>query len=121
MGTDVSRSHPHSVVILLVAFVSLSSGSARAAWDGTQQIVLGDRLRARFATAPGIETHDFTFYAPDGTATPIAPSNAHAAVADPIPVHASVPMTKCSTCHPAIAPPLTFPPGAAQTFPGLCE
>jgi hypothetical protein len=36
-------------------------------------------------------------------------------------VHASVPMTKCSTCHPAIGPPLTFPPGAAQTFPGLCE
>ncbi len=36
-------------------------------------------------------------------------------------VHASVPMTKCSTCHPAIAPALTFPPGAATTFPGLCE
>lgn len=32
-----------------------------------------------------------------------------------------VPGSKCSSCHPAIAPALTFPPGAAQTFPGLCE
>jgi hypothetical protein len=36
-------------------------------------------------------------------------------------IHASVPMTKCSTCHPSIGPEITFPPGAAQTFPGLCE
>ncbi len=36
-------------------------------------------------------------------------------------IHASVPMTKCSTCHPSIAPDITFPAGAAQTFPGLCE
>jgi hypothetical protein len=32
-----------------------------------------------------------------------------------------VPGAKCSVCHPSIAPPLTYPPGAAQTFPGLCE
>ncbi len=32
-----------------------------------------------------------------------------------------VPGPKCSTCHPSIAPALTFPPGAAATFPGLCE
>lgn len=31
------------------------------------------------------------------------------------------PGSKCTTCHGSIAPALTFPPGAAQTFPGLCE
>lgn len=39
-------------------------------------------------------------------------------------IHAAVPMTKCTTCHPpgsVASTPLTFPPGAAQTFPGLCE
>jgi len=40
---------------------------ALAAWDGTQQIELGDRVTARFAAAPETETHFFTFYAPDGT------------------------------------------------------
>jgi hypothetical protein len=32
-----------------------------------------------------------------------------------------VPGPKCATCHPSIGPPLTFPAGAATTFPGLCE
>ena len=32
-----------------------------------------------------------------------------------------VPGSKCTVCHGSIAPVLTFPPGAAQTFPGLCE
>ena len=32
-----------------------------------------------------------------------------------------VPGSKCTVCHGSIAPALTFPPGAAQTFPGLCE
>ena len=47
--------------------VIATSGPAEAAWDGTQQIVLGDRVSARFAAAPGTETHFYTFYAPDET------------------------------------------------------
>jgi hypothetical protein len=43
------------------------STPARAAWDGTQQVVPGDRVSARFAGAPETETHFFPFYAADGT------------------------------------------------------
>jgi hypothetical protein len=33
-----------------------------------------------------------------------------------------IPGSKCSICHPAIAPALpTFPPGAVETFPTLCQ
>jgi hypothetical protein len=55
-------------VLLLLLLSSLPpAGSARAAWDGTQQLELGDRVSARFAADPGTETHLFTFYAPDET------------------------------------------------------
>jgi hypothetical protein len=46
----------------------LSAGApARAAWDGTQQLVIGDRVSAGFASAPQTETHFFPFFAPEGT------------------------------------------------------
>jgi hypothetical protein len=61
----------HSLTVLFALLGGLlavsTSGPAEAAWDGTQQIVLGDRLSALFVAAPGSETHDYTFYAPDGT------------------------------------------------------
>jgi hypothetical protein len=49
---------------LLVVSASRPAG---AAWDGTQQIVPGDRVTATFVSAAGMETHYFTLYAPDGT------------------------------------------------------
>ncbi len=52
----------------LVALALAIGTPAHAAWDGTQQIELGDRVHATFAAAPGSETHDYVFYAPDGTA-----------------------------------------------------
>jgi hypothetical protein len=34
----------------------------------------------------------------------------------------TIPGPKCNVCHPAIAPALpALPPGAAETFPGLCD
>jgi hypothetical protein len=55
------------VGFVLVALLGATGGPARAAWDGTQTIVPGDRVTATFVGAPGTETHYFTFYAPDGT------------------------------------------------------
>ena len=53
---------------LTLAFASMQGAQpARAAWDGTQQVVPGDSVTARFAAAPLMETHFFTFYAPDET------------------------------------------------------
>ena len=43
----------------------MTVSTARAAWDGMQQIVPGDEVSAVFAAAPGTETHFFIFYAPD--------------------------------------------------------
>src|SRR5262249_12978720 len=56
-------------VALPLAFLAVVSTSmpAGAAWDGTQAIVPGDHVSARFAAPPQTETHFFTFYAPDGT------------------------------------------------------
>jgi hypothetical protein len=63
---DRSRTLGGFFVGLVLAFLS-GSTPARAAWDGTQQVVLGDGVSARFAAAPRTETHFFSFYAPDGT------------------------------------------------------
>jgi len=53
------------VALLLSCLIGIPA--ARAAWDGTQQIELGDGVSATFAGAPQTETHLFTFYAPDDT------------------------------------------------------
>lgn len=47
-------------------------GSARGAWDGTQQIVPGDQASALFAGDPGSEAHDYSFYAADGTSLTVS-------------------------------------------------
>jgi len=51
-----------SVGILL--WMSLSSD---AAWDGTQEVRLGDQITAEFKEAPLLEVHDYSFWAPKGT------------------------------------------------------
>jgi hypothetical protein len=70
-SNEGSRNPSHLVAALLALvsglFVISTSGPVNAAWDGTQQIVPGDKVSAKFAAAPGAEVHDFTFYAPDGT------------------------------------------------------
>jgi hypothetical protein len=63
--TDRARSL--RCLLALVPALLTQATPALAAWDGTQQIELGDRVTARFAEAPQTETHFFTFYAPDGT------------------------------------------------------
>src|SRR5262245_24885810 len=50
---------------LVMSALLLTGSTARAAWDGSQQIVLGDQVSAIFAGPPGTETHFFVFYAPD--------------------------------------------------------
>jgi hypothetical protein len=68
---ESTRSARRLSSVLLASLSALlllsTSRPAGAAWDGTQQIVLGDRVSARFVSAPGAETHFFTFYAPDET------------------------------------------------------
>jgi hypothetical protein len=61
------RPHSRWVALLATALSAWTSGLAEAAWDGTQPIVPGDRVTASFESAPGTETHYFTFYAPDET------------------------------------------------------
>lgn len=59
---------PFGALIAWFVLLILSAGApARAAWDGTQQLVIGDRVSARFASAPQTETHFFPFFAPEGT------------------------------------------------------
>jgi len=60
------RSSRRCLVALLLSCL-IGAPAARAAWDGTQQIELGDGVSATFAGAPQTETHLFTFYAPDDT------------------------------------------------------
>jgi hypothetical protein len=55
------------VLFLLLTSALSPIRSARAAWDGTQHLQIGDRVSARFAADPATETHLFTFYAPDET------------------------------------------------------
>ncbi len=55
------------VAVPLVFLAVAMSRPASASWDGMQQIVPGDRVSATFVSAPGTETHYFTFYAPDDT------------------------------------------------------
>lgn len=57
----------HLLAVPLVLLTVSGSRPAGAAWDGTQHIELGDRVRASFVSAPGMETHYFTFFAPDDT------------------------------------------------------
>ncbi len=57
----------HFVAVSLVLLAVVMRRPAGASWDGMQQIVSGDRVSASFAAAPGMETHYFTFYAPDDT------------------------------------------------------
>jgi hypothetical protein len=66
--TKGSRSfRPLFVAVSLALLVVSVSDPARASWDGIQQIVVGDRVSATFESSPGMETHYFTFYAPDDT------------------------------------------------------
>jgi hypothetical protein len=58
----------------------LAAHPARAAWDGTQLIVPGDRVSARFSGAPGSETHLFTFYAADDATLGVSWKPAHGEV-----------------------------------------
>ena len=51
---------------LILALVVGLAGTARAGWDGTQEVSLGDRFGAVFS-GDGGETHEFSFYAPSGT------------------------------------------------------
>lgn len=48
-----------------LALFALPGGPARAAWDGTNHINLGDSVTADFAGAPGDEVHHYGFYTPD--------------------------------------------------------
>ncbi len=66
----------------ILTLVLSTSGLAEAAWDGTQHIVPGDRVRATFASAPGVEGHAFTFYAADGTALSLSWKGAEGEVLD---------------------------------------
>jgi hypothetical protein len=65
------------VSLAVVAGMLLAARPARAAWDGTQQVVPGDRVTAVFAAAPGTEVHDYPFYAPDGTKLTVSWKVAH--------------------------------------------
>ncbi len=49
------------------AVVAALSAVASAAWDGTQEIVLGDQVSASFVAEPGLEVHRLEFFAPAGT------------------------------------------------------
>jgi len=51
----------------LTAVLLAGIDPVHASWDGTQQVVPGDHVSARFASAPGTEMHFFPFFAPDGT------------------------------------------------------
>ncbi|HJQ82874.1 MAG TPA: hypothetical protein VKA21_02280 [Candidatus Binatia bacterium] len=66
---DTSRSSSRCSAIGLASLAGLvlllRPGGARAAWDGTQPIVVGDRVNARFAGPPLTEIHLFPFFAPD--------------------------------------------------------
>ena len=79
-----SRNFAHflAALALLGGLLVSSSEPAHAAWDGTQEIVLGDRLSARFAASPGAEIHDLTFYAPDGTTLAVSWKAAQGLVLD---------------------------------------
>ncbi len=61
------QTQSHLVAVLVATLIGATSRPALAAWDGTQQIVPGDRVSAAFVSSPGTETHYFPFYAPDGT------------------------------------------------------
>jgi hypothetical protein len=53
-------------VLLAIAILVLAPGLANAAWDGTQDIVLGDRINGEFASGD-VSVHSYEFYAPAGT------------------------------------------------------
>ncbi len=62
------RSVQRSLTRLLVAAVTAGAiGTAVAAWDGQQEIVLGDSFSSAFGAEPGAEIHEYDFYAPKGT------------------------------------------------------
>jgi hypothetical protein len=53
------------VCAAVLAVAALPGGSARAAWDGTQGVRLGDRVAAELGGPPGSVEHRFAFYAPE--------------------------------------------------------
>jgi hypothetical protein len=60
------RGRGPAALLLAFAILVLAPGRAVAAWDGTQDIILGDRIGAEFGSAD-ISVHAYSFYAPAGT------------------------------------------------------
>jgi hypothetical protein len=53
------------VAALAAALLVVSPSDA--AWDGSQEVQLGDQIVAEFRGAPLLEVHDYSFWAPKGT------------------------------------------------------
>jgi hypothetical protein len=61
------RRFTYAMAVACSAVFAWSSRSSDAAWDGTQNVELGDQISAQLQGAPLSETHDYAFYAPKGT------------------------------------------------------
>ena len=58
---------PLTLLTATAVAVLWTAASTNAAWDGRQEVRLGDQITAEFAAAPLIEVHDYEFWVPKGT------------------------------------------------------
>jgi hypothetical protein len=53
--------------VAALAAALLWASPSNAAWDGSQDVQLGDQVTAEFREAPLLEVHDYSFWTPKGT------------------------------------------------------
>jgi len=66
-GQAMRSSRPLTLLTATAAAVLLTAAITNAAWDGRQEVRLGDQITAEFAAAPLMEVHDYSFWVPKGT------------------------------------------------------
>jgi hypothetical protein len=84
-GQAMRSSRPLTLLTATAAAVLLTAAITNAAWDGRQEVRLGDQITAEFAAAPLMEVHDYSFWVPKGTvlsATCVVDAGANGLVPD---------------------------------------
>ena len=66
-GKAMRVSRRLTLLMATAAAVIWSAATTNAAWDGRQEVRLGDQITAEFAAAPLLEVHDYAFWVPKGT------------------------------------------------------
>lgn len=66
-GNSMGAARPLSLLAVTAVAVLWTAAKTDAAWDGRQEVRLGDQITAEFAAAPLVEVHDYSFWVPKGT------------------------------------------------------